>query len=236
MKVPERDLHDYISEISEHAHVRAGAPLPFGTQGTEGGVNFAIFSRDASRVRLELFDHPEDAVPARVIELDRVRQPHRRRLARLGGGDRSRSTLCLSRGWPLRTGQRTSLQQIISFPRRDVRLSLVESRRTLKYERYGERTQVPGVPTGIIETRSSRGTPTEVRPLGAACQVPSNSPGFSSCRQLRDGRQDLQHFPEIARFDQVVIEARRKRTLKVALPSVPGHGDEHGVLKSGLLT
>ena len=73
IKAPERDLHDYISEISECAHVRAGAPLPFGTQETEGGVNFAIFSRDASRVRLELFDHPEDAVPARVIELDRVR-------------------------------------------------------------------------------------------------------------------------------------------------------------------
>ena len=73
MKAPERDLHDYISEISERADVRAGSPLPFGTQETEGGVNFAIFSRDASRVRLELFDHPEDAVPARVIDLDRAR-------------------------------------------------------------------------------------------------------------------------------------------------------------------
>jgi pullulanase/glycogen debranching enzyme len=38
-----------------------------------GGVNFAIFSRYASRVRLELFDHPEDAVPARVIDLDSAR-------------------------------------------------------------------------------------------------------------------------------------------------------------------
>ena len=73
IKAPERDLHDDISASSEHAHVRAGVPLPFGTQETEGGVNFAIFSRDASRVRLELFDHPEDAVPARVIELDRAR-------------------------------------------------------------------------------------------------------------------------------------------------------------------
>ena len=66
IKAPKRDLHDYISESSEHAHVRAGFPLPFGTQETEGGVNFAIFSRDASRVQLELFDHPEDAVPNRV--------------------------------------------------------------------------------------------------------------------------------------------------------------------------
>jgi glycogen operon protein len=33
-------------------------------------VNFAFFSRHASRVRLELFDHPEDAKAARVIDLD----------------------------------------------------------------------------------------------------------------------------------------------------------------------
>ena len=33
-------------------------------------MNFALFSRHATRVRLELFDHPDDAVPARVIDLD----------------------------------------------------------------------------------------------------------------------------------------------------------------------
>jgi glycogen operon protein len=70
MKTSQRVLHDYIAEISEHADVRAGSPLPLGTQEWGGGVNFAIFSRWASRVRLELFDHPEDAAPARVIDLD----------------------------------------------------------------------------------------------------------------------------------------------------------------------
>ncbi len=73
MKTPQRELHDYISEISERADVQAGAPLPLGTQERGGGVNFAIFGRHASRVRLELFDHPEDAVPARVIDLDSAR-------------------------------------------------------------------------------------------------------------------------------------------------------------------
>ena len=73
MKTPQRELHDYISEISERADVRAGSPLPLGTQERGGGVNFAIFSRHASRVRLELFDHPEDAAPARVIDLDSAR-------------------------------------------------------------------------------------------------------------------------------------------------------------------
>ncbi len=48
MNTPQRDLQDYISEISEHADVRAGSPLPMGTQETEGGVNFAIFSRYAT--------------------------------------------------------------------------------------------------------------------------------------------------------------------------------------------
>jgi isoamylase len=73
MKTPQRDLHDSLPEISERADVRAGSPLPLGTQETRGGVNFAIFSRYASRVRLELFDHPEDAVPAQVIDLDSAR-------------------------------------------------------------------------------------------------------------------------------------------------------------------
>ena len=72
-KTPQRELHNYILEVSEHANVRAGSPLPMGTQESGGGVNFAIFSRDASRVRLELYDHPEDAVPAHVIDLDSAR-------------------------------------------------------------------------------------------------------------------------------------------------------------------
>ena len=48
-------------------------PLPLGAYAVEEGVNFALFSRYASRVQLELFDHPEDATPARVINLDPAR-------------------------------------------------------------------------------------------------------------------------------------------------------------------
>ena len=50
--------------------VRKGVPLSLGTHESEGGVNFALFSRNASRVRLELFNHPEDATAVRVIDLD----------------------------------------------------------------------------------------------------------------------------------------------------------------------
>jgi isoamylase len=70
---PPRELPEYLSETAEHAEIRAGSPLPFGTQESGEGVNFAIFSRGASRVRLEFFDHPEDAVPARAIDLDATR-------------------------------------------------------------------------------------------------------------------------------------------------------------------
>ena len=47
--------------------------MPLGPRKADGGVNFAIFSRYASRVRLEFFDHPEDAAPARAIDLDSAR-------------------------------------------------------------------------------------------------------------------------------------------------------------------
>jgi len=69
----ERPLDDYVKEVSERSDVRAGEPLPLGTYALDEGVNFAFFSRHASRVRLELFDHPEDATAARVIDLDSAR-------------------------------------------------------------------------------------------------------------------------------------------------------------------
>ncbi len=61
MKPSERTLHDYVAEVSERTEVRKGVPLPMGTYEYVGGVNFAFFSRHASRVRLELFDYPTDA-------------------------------------------------------------------------------------------------------------------------------------------------------------------------------
>ncbi|MGC2331337.1 MAG: alpha-amylase family glycosyl hydrolase, partial [Candidatus Acidiferrales bacterium] len=70
MKTSERNSHDGVLAIPARSDVQAGSPLPLGTQETGGGVNFSIFSRYASRVRLELFDHPEDAVPCRIIDLD----------------------------------------------------------------------------------------------------------------------------------------------------------------------
>src|SRR5271168_2014521 len=66
----ETPQHETSETSSPRVDVRTGSPLPLGTLESGGGVNFAIFSRNASRVRLELFDHPEDAEPARMIDLD----------------------------------------------------------------------------------------------------------------------------------------------------------------------
>ena len=68
-----RDLLEYISATSEHADIRAGSPLPLGTQESGGGVNFAIFTRNATRVRLNLFKNPEDGTPDRFVDLDPAR-------------------------------------------------------------------------------------------------------------------------------------------------------------------
>jgi isoamylase len=71
-KSRERPLQDFMAEVDERTNVRRGAPLPFGTVAVAGGINFAFFSRRASRVRLELFRTSSDASPAQAIDLDPV--------------------------------------------------------------------------------------------------------------------------------------------------------------------
>ena len=70
LNVPKHSLHDYVAEVSEITEDRRGVPSPLGTHESGGGVNFAFFSRHASRVRLELFDHPADTTSAKVVDLD----------------------------------------------------------------------------------------------------------------------------------------------------------------------
>jgi len=50
--------------------LQTGKPLPLGISVQGDGVNFAFFSRNATRVRLELFAQPQDAKPSRVIDLN----------------------------------------------------------------------------------------------------------------------------------------------------------------------
>ena len=57
----------------EEGGVRAGDPLPWGAHQHGDGVNFAVFSRHATRVRLELYQNPDDRSPTRIIDLDPAR-------------------------------------------------------------------------------------------------------------------------------------------------------------------
>jgi isoamylase len=47
-----------------------GKPLPLGPSHEEGGVNFSVFSGEATAVSLELYDSPGDEKPGAVFELD----------------------------------------------------------------------------------------------------------------------------------------------------------------------
>src|SRR5260370_39552206 len=58
------------ARINDGAGVAVGCSSPLGATVVPGGVNFSIFSRNASRVELVLFDQADDARPARVIEIE----------------------------------------------------------------------------------------------------------------------------------------------------------------------
>src|SRR5580704_7486478 len=64
---------DFVAS-PEESEIQAGNPLPIGgTHQLGDGVNFVLFSRNATRVRLELYQHPDDSSPTRIIDLDPVR-------------------------------------------------------------------------------------------------------------------------------------------------------------------
>ncbi|WP_166823076.1 glycogen debranching protein GlgX [Thalassoroseus pseudoceratinae] len=50
-----------------------GHSYPLGATLNDGGVNFSIYSRHATRVELVLFDQPNDLSPSRIIRLDPIR-------------------------------------------------------------------------------------------------------------------------------------------------------------------
>jgi pullulanase/glycogen debranching enzyme len=62
----------------------AGRSFPLGATIASGGVNFSVFSRQATRVELLLFDDAAAAKPARVINLDRLTHSPSSRVARQG--------------------------------------------------------------------------------------------------------------------------------------------------------
>jgi len=55
---------------SAAAYSNVGQTSPLGSTVVANGVNFSLYSRDASKIELLLFDHQEDQRPARVISFD----------------------------------------------------------------------------------------------------------------------------------------------------------------------
>jgi isoamylase len=66
-----RDESDALQGPLEEGEVRAGNPLPIGgPHQYADGVNFVLFSRHATRIRLEFYQRADDAHPTRIIDLD----------------------------------------------------------------------------------------------------------------------------------------------------------------------
>jgi isoamylase len=65
---------DTLEARFEEGEVQAGNPLPIGGAHQYGdGVNFVLFSRHATRVRLELYHNADDSSPTKIIDLDPAR-------------------------------------------------------------------------------------------------------------------------------------------------------------------
>jgi hypothetical protein len=65
--ITERPFREYLAEVIEVADLRCGIASPLGAHEFEGGVNFALFSRDATRVQLEFFAQAADSEPERIV-------------------------------------------------------------------------------------------------------------------------------------------------------------------------
>lgn len=65
---------DVLDAPLEEGDIQAGNPLPIGGAHQQGdGVNFVLFSRHATRVRLELYQNAYDSCPSKIIDLDPAR-------------------------------------------------------------------------------------------------------------------------------------------------------------------
>ena len=60
----------YAEGLLETGTLRRGRPLPLGVELRDGGANFALFSRHATQIWLELYDDAGDDEPSQLIGLD----------------------------------------------------------------------------------------------------------------------------------------------------------------------
>ena len=58
-------LHSKSSTALQFAH-----PLPYGAIAHDGGVQFVVFSRSATAMRVLLYDTPEDHEPTEIVHFE----------------------------------------------------------------------------------------------------------------------------------------------------------------------
>jgi glycogen operon protein len=73
VQMENRDNGKTLKETASDGDVRVGSPVPWGAHQLGDGVNFALFSRNATRVHLELYENANDSTPTRIIDMDPVR-------------------------------------------------------------------------------------------------------------------------------------------------------------------
>jgi glycogen operon protein len=63
-----------LEALPEQSDIQPGTPLPIGGPHQQAdGICFVLFSRHATGVRLEFYQHPDDSSPTRIIHFDPVR-------------------------------------------------------------------------------------------------------------------------------------------------------------------
>jgi len=109
MKTDQRELHDYISETSEHADVQAGSPLPLEPRKREEELisPFSAVGPAASDWSCSIIPKTQRP-PGQSISLHGATAPVT--YGTFGCRGSAGSTLCLPRGRPLQTRRRTSFQ------------------------------------------------------------------------------------------------------------------------------
>ena len=61
-----------ISPEGGKTRLFTGSPHPFGATVDDEGVNFAVYSANATAIQLLLFDNPSDLEPSQVIDLSAI--------------------------------------------------------------------------------------------------------------------------------------------------------------------
>ena len=105
----DRDVHRGEMSAAAKDVESSGRSSPLGATVFPGGVNFSVFSRNASGVELLFFDREDDAQPARVIA-DRSRgQSHLSLLARIRAGCATGAALRISGAGAIRSRERDAV-------------------------------------------------------------------------------------------------------------------------------